>query len=66
MSAACGCRLEQELRRQREYEVKLERQRRQEQEREEQHRKALEQREVWMLVAFPHLNFGLLFLGLVT
>ena len=40
------CRLEQEQRRQKEFEQKLEQQRRQEQEREEQCKKALLQREV--------------------
>jgi len=42
----CVCRLEQEQRRQKEFEQKLEKQRRQEQQLEEQRRKVLEQREV--------------------
>ena len=40
------CRLEQEQRKQKEFEQKLEKQRRQEQELEEQRRKVLQQREV--------------------
>ena len=46
MLLVCVCRLEQEQRKQKEFEQKLEKQRRQEQQLEEQRRKVLEQREV--------------------